>query len=142
MLDTNEPAVALPSPDEAAAAAFEQRVLTRDVPRREPVRFDAASVQQRLAVALGQGRARRRDPRRLRKLALLCHSFVAQPAQHSTDPVLMTALACSSAALLDVWAELRAAGLVERYHQGRARYYRLTRAGEDWLLAVVKGEPA
>ena len=66
----------------------------------------------------------------------------ALPAQHSTDPALMTALACSSAALLDVWAELRAAGLVERYHQGRARYYRLTRAGEDWLLAVVKGEPA
>lgn len=58
--------------------------------------------------------------------------------QHSTDP----ALACSSAALLNVWAELRAAGLVERYHQGRARYYRLTRAGEDWLLAVVKGEPS
>lgn len=121
-------------------AAFEQRVLTRDVPRVEPLRFDAASVRQRLETALRQRLPQQRDRRRLRKLALVCYGFVAQPTQHSTDPGLTAALGCSAAGLLDVWAVLRTGGLVERFHGGHARYYRLTRAGEDWLLAAVKGE--
>lgn len=142
MTEPTEPTASpLLTADEAAVAAFEQRVLTRDVPPvPPPLRFDAASVQQRLETALRRRLPQQRDPRRVRKLALVCYGFVAQPTQHSTDPDLLAALGCSSAGLLDVWAELRTAGLMERFHGGRARYYRLTRAGEDWLLAVVKGE--
>jgi len=137
---TGLPPAPLP-PDEALVAAFEQRVLTRDEPKVIPLRFDPASVQQRLQAALRQRLPRQRDPRRLHKLAVVCYGFVPQPTRHSTDPALYEALACTPACLLDVWAELRTAGLVERFHQGRARYYRLTRAGEDWLLSVVKGQP-
>jgi hypothetical protein len=138
-LPESAPAAAPLSPDEALVAAFEQRILTRDEPRVVPLLFDAASVQQRLRPALRQYLSQR-DHRRLHKLALVCYGFVAQPTQHSTDPALYEALACSPGALLGVWAELRTAGLVERYHLGRQRHYRLTRQGEDWLLAVVKGE--
>jgi DNA-binding transcriptional ArsR family regulator len=127
------------SPEEAAATAFEQRVLTRDEAKPAVVRFDRASVLERLRPALRQYLGQD-DSRRLRKLAVLCHGFIAQPSQHSTDPALVAELNCSASALAESWGELRAGGLVERYHDGTHRRYRLTRAGEDWLLAVVKGE--
>lgn len=126
------------SADAALLAAFEQRVLTRDVP--PPVLFDAASVQARLRAAL-RVRLRQRDSRRLRSVALICYNFLAAPLQLSTNPALADALGLSASGLSRTWAELREAGLVERTNLGRQRGYRLSRAGEDWLLAMVKGEP-
>ena len=127
-------------PEQALVAAFEQRVLTRDVPRPRELAFDAASVQARLAQAL-RGKLGQREPRRLRRQAVICYNFLAAPAQFSTDPALTEALDLSASGLNRAWRELRDAGLVERQPVGHRRQYRLSRAGEDWLLAVVKGEP-
>ena len=130
------------SPEAAALAAFEQRVLTRDAPRvPEPPRLDAASVQARLRQALRQ-RLGQRDPRRQHSLAIICHRFLAVPELHSTDAGLVEALGLSPASLTRTWRELRESGLVELVPAGRRRAYRLSRTGEDWLLAVAKGAPA
>jgi DNA-binding transcriptional ArsR family regulator len=126
-------------PEMALLAAFEQRVLTRDEPRPRVLAFDAASVQARLAPAL-RAKLGQREPRRLRRLAVICYSFLATPTQRSTDPDLLEALSLSQSGLNRAWRELRDAGLVEGQAAGPQRHYRLTRAGEDWLLAVVKGE--
>jgi DNA-binding MarR family transcriptional regulator len=128
------------APDAALLAAFERRVLTRDEPPvPEPLRFDAASVQARIGAALGQ-HLRQRDPLRQRSLAGICYRFLAAPTQFSAAPELAGALGLSASALVRTWRELHAAGLVEAVPAGRRRCYRLSRAGEDWLLAVVKGE--
>lgn len=132
-----EPPAAPVSAEAALLAAFEQRVLTRDIP--PPVLFDAASVQARLRAAL-RVRLLQRDSRRLRGVVLICYNFLAAPLQLSTDPALAEALGLSPSGLSRTWSELREAGLVERANLGRQRGYRLSRAGEDWLLAVVKGE--
>ncbi|GAA4048611.1 hypothetical protein GCM10022409_38830 [Hymenobacter glaciei] len=127
------------SSEAAALAAFEHRVLTRDEPRvPEPLRLDAASVQERLRGALRQ-RLGQRDPRRQRTLAIICHRFLAVPEQYSTDAFLVEALGLAPASLTRAWRELHESGLVELVPAGRRRAYRLGRAGEDWLLAVVKG---
>lgn len=132
-------------PETAAAAllaAFEQRVLTRDEPKRpEPLRLDAASVQERLRRALRQ-RLGQRDPRRQRTLAIICYQFLAEPVQFSTSSTLVDTLGLSPDGLTRTWRELRASGLVEMAHASRRRSYRLSREGEDWMLAAVKGEKA
>jgi hypothetical protein len=122
-----------PSP-ETLIANFEQRVRTRDDPA--PILFDAASVQQRLRHALRTTYGQR-EPR-LSKLVILCYDFLAQPAQHSTAHLI--AFGCTPSALAEAWRTLRDAHLVAYTYDGNHRSYRLTRAGEDWLLAVVKGE--
>ncbi len=136
-LSPAEASVVPVSAELAIVTAFEHRVATRDEPKAEPLLFDAASVQERLRRAL-RVRLRQRDPRRLRRLASICYHFLAAPTQLSTDPAV--ALSLSPSALTRTWRELREAGLVELVPAGRQRGYRLTRAGEDWLLAVVKGE--
>ncbi|MDB5267697.1 MAG: hypothetical protein JWP58_737 [Hymenobacter sp.] len=132
-----EPPATPISAETALLAAFEQRILTRDVP--PPVLFDAASVQARLRAAL-RVRLLQRDSRRLRGVALICYNFLAAPLQLSTDPALADALGLSPSGLSRTWRELREANLVELSNAGRRRAYHLTREGEDWLLAVVKGE--
>lgn len=122
-------------PADPLIAAFEQRLLTRDEP--VPLLFDTASVQQRLRRAL-RARLQQDDPRRLDKLMRLCYDFLAQPAHYSTAHV--AEFGCSASALAEAWRELRDADLVAYEMDGHRRRYRLTRAGEDWLLAVVKGE--
>lgn len=128
------------SPEAAALAAFEQRVLTRDAPPvPAPPRLDAASVQERLRHALRR-RLGQRDPRRQRTLAIICHRFLAVPEQFSTDDFLVAALGLAPVSLARAWREMRESGLVALVPAGRRRAYRLSRAGEDWLLAVAKGE--
>jgi DNA-binding transcriptional ArsR family regulator len=134
-----EPDSAPLAADEALIAAFEQRVLTRDEPKPDPLRFSAASVQARLRQAL-RAALGQRDSRRLHTLTLMCYQFLTTPLLLSTDPALAAALGLSGSALTRTWRELRESGLVEQLHLGRGRGYRLSREGEDWLLAVVKGE--
>ena len=129
------------APETALVAAFEHRILTRDEPVPPvPLCFDAASVRARLSQAL-RTRLAQRDPRRLRALAHICHGFLAAPTQLSTDPELADALGLSSSGITRTWQELRESGLIEQVPAGRRRCYRLSRPGEDWLLAVVKGDP-
>jgi hypothetical protein len=70
----------------------------------------------------------------------LCYNFLATPRQITTAPDLCRQVGRTPGALADSWRELRLAGLVARVSAGRHRACFLTRAGEDWLLAVVKGE--
>ena len=60
--------------------------------------------------------------------------------QPSAAPELAGALGLLASGLTRTWRELHEAGLVEAVPAGRRRCYRLSRADEDWLLAVVKGE--
>jgi len=132
--DTPDPAAA---PETALLAAFERRVLARDEPVAVPM--DVASVLARIRGALRE-RLGQRDRRRVRRLAYICHQFLAAPMQFSTAPELAAALDLSASGLTRTWRELREAGLVEPVPAGTRRCYRLSRTGEDWLLAVVKGE--
>jgi hypothetical protein len=126
---------AIPTPPaDPLIAAFEQRLLTRDEP--VPLRFDMGSVQQRLRHALRTDFGQR-EPR-LTKLVTLCYDFLAQPAQHSSAH--LATFGCTPSALAEAWRTLRDADLVAYTFEGHHRSYRLTRFGEDWLLAVVKGE--
>ncbi len=122
---------------EELIAAFAERLRTRDEP--VPLLFDETSVAQRITQALRQRLHQRHRPR-LHKLTTVCYRFLAQPTQVSTDPALLAALDCPADTLAEVWRELRLAGLVAYQPAGHRRSYRLTRAGEDWLLAVVRGE--
>lgn len=129
-------------PTSASALAlveqFADRVARRDLPvEPEPLAFDEESLLQRLMRAL-HTRLQQRDPRRRRLLAQACLALMAQP-QLGT-PVLQQRLGCSAGNVPRVMNELLEAGLAVRDHAGRQRPYRFTRAGEDWVLAVVKGE--
>lgn len=131
------------APETAAArliAQFADRVARRDQPTAPaPLALDEESVLQRLMAAL-HTRLRQRDPRRRRRLAQACYALMQQPSQDA--PTLQGLLACSEASVPRVMNELRAAGLAERGQRGRQQPYRLTRTGEDWVLAVVRGEQA
>jgi len=122
-----------PSP-ETLLATFEQRVRTRDEPAA--ILFDTASIQQRLRQAL-RITYDQREPR-LTKLVTLLYDFLAQPAQHSSAH--LATFGCTPSALAEAWRTLRDAHLVAYTYAGHHRSYRLTRFGEDWLLAVVKGQ--
>ena len=134
-----DPVAPLDAPADPAVllAAFEQRVLTRDLP--PPVLFDEASIRQRVQQALRQ-RLGQRHPHRLHKLTAICYRFLAQPVLASTDPALLAELQCPPDTLATVWRELLDAGLVAYHSSGHQRHYRLERPAEDWLLAVAKGE--
>lgn len=116
---------------------FAHRIATRDEP--PPIFFDADSVRARLRQALRQ-RLGQSEPRRLTVLTLLCYEFLAQPELLGTSPALQALTGRTASSLSRAWVELRDAGLVTCRRQGIGYAYRLTRAGEDWMLPVVKGE--
>lgn len=129
------------APETAAArliAQFADRLARRDQPvEPAPLAFDEESVLQRLMMALHK-HLHQRDPRRRRRLALACYALMQQPSLNAST--LQRLLACSAASVSRVMNELLAAGLAERGQLGKQQPYRLTRAGEDWVLAVVRGE--
>lgn len=116
---------------------FAQRVALRDVPvPPAPPRMDPASIQARIRAAV-LARLHQREPRQT-LLTQLLYGFLTQP-RFSSDTAAALAH-CGPARLVRVWRVLLEAGLVLRHHDSHARHYTLTRAGEDWLLAVAKGE--
>lgn len=116
---------------------FAQRVAQRDVPvPPAPPRMDPVSIQGRIRGAV-LGRLRQREPRQT-LLTQLLYAFLTQP--HLSSNTVAGLADCAPARLVRVWRVLLDAGLVQRHHDQHARYYTLTRQGEDWLLAVAKGE--
>lgn len=132
----SEGAAAAETAGAEVATQFAQRVAQRDVPPEPaPLRFDAYSVQERLQAALRSKRKGLTAPRRA-ELAQLLYQFLTTPVLDST------AHARGDRTRGRDWLTLMELELVERLHAGRQRRYRLSRAGEDWLLAVVQGTAA
>ena len=116
-------------------AGFARRVALRDVPPEpEPLRFDALSVQQRIHAAFRRKKPALTTPRRT-ALVQICYRFLTEPVLDST------AHPGASRTRSRDWQLLVALRFVQREHVGRQRRYRLSRAGEDWLLAAVQGTP-
>jgi len=133
--ENNPPPAA--SPGAELIDKFVHRVATRDEPI--PILFDAESVRARLREALRQ-RLGQENSRRLAVLTVLCYEFLEQPMQQGTAPALQALTGRTASSLSRAWGELRAAGLVTCRRSGIGYAYRLTRAGEDWMVPVVKGE--
>ncbi|MBF9223826.1 hypothetical protein [Hymenobacter ruricola] len=122
---------------DALVAAFAERVARRDdPPPPDPARFEAPQVLGRLVQALRPLTGMRTERGRA-TLARMCYAFVAAP-EHS-GPALAEAAGVGEIAACRARGHLRRVGLLENRYGGGHRRYRLTRFGEDWLLAVVQG---
>lgn len=129
----------LPLPDELAAT-FARRVAERDVVRPPaPPSQTPAAIEGRLQHWL-QTTHGVRDSRSRSRLAQLLLLLLAQPEASTAALQQASGLGPRMAAI----ALLRLAGwgLVAWEQRRHTRYHRLSRAGEDALLAVVTGEPA
>ena len=117
--------------------AFVRRLHERDNP--PPPGNDAASVQQRLAAALGPMLPGLLE-RRVERAARVCYAFYEQPVW--TSAALSEAVGGHRGSAVRALAVLAAAGLTRRLSRGMASRYELTREGETLLLSVIAPEPA
>ena len=125
------------APLDPGVAAFARRLTTRDLPP-EPPRLDRASVEGRIAAGL-----RLRYPKRQRAffpfLARVLYGFFEKPAWDTYD--LSRAHQRNETTIRRLFRPLLAEGLLERVTSTRNSHYkffRLTRAGEDWLQTLVQ----
>jgi hypothetical protein len=120
-------------------AQFAQHVATRDdPPPYVPPRQDREAILERLDAALRQLGVRLRNRRAT--LARLCLALAPQP--RATAAQLAQELVLSRQTVWMAMGLLLPPGLVANDKEGRNRYYRYTRAGEDWLLPLLTGEAA
>ena len=120
-------------------AQFARHVATRDEPPPVvPPRQDRAAVLARVEAALLALGVRLRNRRHT--LALLCLGLAPHPRR--TAAQLADAQGTSRQNVVLALARLLPPGYVAYEKAGRHRYYRFTRAGEDWLLPLLTGEPA
>ena len=118
-------------------AQFAQHVATRDVPAPYvPPRQDREAILERLDAALRQLGVRLRN-RRL-TLARLCLALAPPP--RATAAQLAAELGLTRQTVTQALAALLPPAYVAYEPVGRNRYYRYTRAGEDWLLPLLTGE--
>ena len=127
-----------PTPD-PLVTQFARHVATRDdPPPYVPPRQDREAILLRLDAELRRLGVRLRN-RRL-TLARLCLALAPHPRRTSVQ--LADELALSRQTVVAAMALLLPPGYVVYEKVGRHRYYRYTRAGEDWLLLLLTGEPA
>ncbi|MDO7873906.1 hypothetical protein Q5H93_04110 [Hymenobacter sp. ASUV-10] len=127
-----------PIPD-PLVTQFARHVATRDdPPPYVPPRQDREAILQRLDAELRRLGVRLSN-RRL-TLARLCLALAPHPRRTSVQ--LADELALSRQTVVAAMALLLPPGYVVYEKVGRHRYYRYTRAGEDWLLPLLTGEPA
>lgn len=124
-------------PPESLPAAFARRVFERDnPPPPPPLSQEPAAVQARVEAWL-LATHRVRDKRgRLRQSRMLL-ALVQHPERTTAELAAAAALPARAAARVAV--RLGEFGLVAAENRGLYRYWRLTRAAEDALLAVVAG---
>lgn len=128
--------MAAASPD-PLVARFAQRVATRDDPAPYvPPRQDREAILERLDAALRLLGVRLRNRRHT--LARLCLALAPQP--RATAVQLAAELEITRQTVTQAMSRLLAPGLLAYEPEGRHRYYRFTRAGEDWLLPLLTGE--
>ena len=101
-----------------------------------PPRQDREAILARLDTALRQLRVRLRN--RPHTLARLCLALAPQP--RATAATLAAELGLTRQTAAEALRLLLLPGLVAYEPEGRNRYYRFTRAGEDWLLPLLTGE--
>jgi predicted transcriptional regulator len=119
---------------EARVAQFAERVARRDtLTTPDPRRFEPDQVVARLTLALRRLLGLRQGAA---SPARMCYAFLE--ASELATPALIAAAGLGTIAGHRVVRRLRKAGLLAYRSQRRDRYYRLTRFGEDWLLAVAQ----
>jgi hypothetical protein len=125
-----------PTPD-PLVARFAQHVATRDdPPPYVPPRQDREAILERLDAELRRLRVRLSN-RRL-TLARLCLALAPHPRRTSVQ--LAADLGVTRQTAVAAMALLLPPGYVVYEKEGRHRYYRFTRTGEDWLLPLLTGE--
>lgn len=118
---------------------FAQRVATRDDPAPYvPPRQDRAAILERVEAALLVLGVRLRNRRHT--MAQLCLALAPHPRRTALQ--LADELALNRQTVTAALAALLPPALLAYEKEGRNRYYRITRAGEDWLLPLLTGEAA
>jgi|GEM_PF-1248960 len=121
---------------ETRIAQFAERLARRDAPvPPDPARFEPARVLDRLQRALQLLTQMRLYKGRL-TLARMCYAFLEVP--ELSGAALQQAAGIGDIAGSRARTRLERAGLLQHYYPGSQRRYRLTRFGEDWLLAVAQ----
>jgi hypothetical protein len=135
-----EPAASAPN---SLVDRFAERVAQRDQPPPpDPHRFDPPQVAARIGRHLRVHLALRTD-HQLPVLVAVCMALIEHPT--CSTAALARAAGVQRPAANRAAARLQRAGMTADYWDAHAHCYRLTRAGEDWLLAVVQDtlpEPA
>lgn len=127
----------LPDP---LVADFAHRVATRDEPPPYvPPRQDRTAIEQRLDYALLNDAGVRLRNRRHTTVQLL---LALLPHEQQTGTQLAHATGVAHPTAVQALQKLVAAGLLSYQKTGRHRHFRITRAGQDWLLPLLIGEPA
>jgi DNA-binding transcriptional ArsR family regulator len=124
----------------AAIDQLAERIARRDTPPelRNPHRFEPPWVRARLAAALAE-LLPARNSRGLAIRAAMCQGFIEHEALTAAE--LAAAAGVERIAAGRALADLGAVGLLRSaYEGGKRRRYRLTRFGEDWLLALARCE--
>lgn len=120
-------------------AQFAQQVATRDDPAPYvPPRLDREAVLERVEAALQPLGVRLRNRRNT--LARLCLALAPGPRRSAVQLAAELNLTRQTVAM--AMAMVLPSGYVAYEWEGRNRYYRFTRAGEDWLLPLLTGEAA
>lgn len=116
---------------------FAQRIANRDAPAPDPDRFTQPRVEARIAAAAAR-RLGITDKRRLRSMSRMLFLFLAHP--RLTTPEMAGLLGMHRHAV-GINANLLAdAGVFAHGWHRNLHWYRLSRAGEDWLLPIVRDE--
>ncbi|SHL47633.1 winged helix-turn-helix domain-containing protein [Hymenobacter psychrotolerans] len=125
----------LPDP---LVADFARRVATRDEPPPYvPPRQDRAAIEERLDHALLRDVGVRLRNRRHTTVQLL---LALLPHEQQTGVQLADAIGVARPTAVQALQKLVAAGLLDYPKTGRHRHFRITRAGQDWLLPLLTGE--
>ena len=126
----------MPSAAENRIAQFAARVAHRDDPAPpDPQRFEPERVLERLQQALHPLTGVRLYKGRL-TLARMCYAFL--DGKELSSGALQSVAGIGEVAASRARTRLERAGLLHHYYPGSRRRYRLTRYGEDWLLAVAQ----
>ena len=121
----------------APLADFAARVATRDdPPMASPAFFTPEAMRGRIGQALA-ARLSTLDPRRIRTLGRL--GFALTQATWQTNAQLAAATGHTPQAMQRVADGLVKIGVIEVFRDKNTRIQRLTRAGEDLLLALMQG---
>ncbi|RAK67995.1 hypothetical protein DLM85_08105 [Hymenobacter edaphi] len=123
----------------AAIDDLAARIARRDQPREQldPLRFTPERIRARVAAAL-PALAPGSNVRGYATMSRMCYAFVEQ--EEATAAQLAALGGVQRLAAGQALGALVRGGLLRWHYAGPRRRYRLTRFGEDWLLALARCE--